>query len=363
MPARAARANACEQPLAVTCEPGFDFASPDYAALHAGSEATAFQHPIWLSAMTRHLLAPRRAEAATIVGRDRIDGSMRFVLPLIRRAKSAVTLIESFDLGVSDYSAPVTAGGFTPDDQTAASVALALPSHDVLRIKPCADVAANLWRSFLEGRTEQLDFSAHASTFEGGFDAWRSQAFVQEMRGQLDRKRKRFFKQQGAALRLLADPDEIRDAVASLRRLRTGRFGGDPIQDAFVHDFYADVAVSGAPSGFARTYALSADGVDVGYTFNLAWKGRLHYLLIGCDYEQFGKHSPGLILYDETMRDWHAAGGEVFDFTIGDEPFKGQFGAVSTPMFQLRAAASWRGRLAMAAHEARDRLRGTKQTA
>ncbi len=95
----------------------------------------------------------------------------------------------------------------------------------------------------------------------------------------------------------------------------------------------------------------------MGYAFGLTHAGRFDYLLIGCDYERHGRHSPGLMLFDRMIDDWAASGGSVFDFTIGDEPFKTDFGAKPTPMFELRGVPTVRGRIFLALKEARDWLR------
>ena len=145
-----------------------------------------------------------------------------------------------------------------------------------------------------------------------------------------------------------------------MQALRAGRFEGDMIQQDFVRDVYAEVAVEGAATGFARTYSLMLGKDAVGHVFGLTHGGRFHYLLIGCDYEAHGRHSPGLILYDAIIAGWIADGGDAFDFTIGDEGFKKDFGTEPTAMFELATAPTWRGRLARAAFDARDRLRQSR---
>ena len=83
------------------------FQSADYAALHARSKATAFQHPLWLQALHKHLTPSRGAQGVTLVGRPGPGEPPCFVLPMIARKLSGVTILESADLGVSDYAAPV----------------------------------------------------------------------------------------------------------------------------------------------------------------------------------------------------------------------------------------------------------------
>mgnify|MGYP000949867055 FL=1 len=102
------------------------------------------------------------------------------------------------------------------------------------------------------------------------------------------------------------------------------------------HAFYVEVAERGAQSGLARTYRLSCGGETVAVLFGLIDGDRFCYLVLGCDYASFGRFSPGMIMFDDAMRDWFGSGGAVFDFTIGDEAFKAAFGCRRTAMLRFR---------------------------
>jgi hypothetical protein len=138
---------------------------------------------------------------------------------------------------------------------------------------------------------------------------------------------------------------------------RYSGFAGDLIQDDRVRDFYATVAVEAGDGRLAEIYRLDIGGAPAGYVYGLGHRGRFYYLLIGCDYENHGRASPGLVLYDRIIADWIGRGGDVFDFTIGDERFKADFGTETTPMFALVDAPTWRGKLALAAFRAHAQLR------
>lgn len=341
--------------VTIAREDEFDFRSSEYATLYDASSATAFQHPLVLDALYSALAPHRNAEKHVLVGRDR-TGRLAFVLPLLRRWKAGVALLEATDLGVSDYACPIVANGFAPAPDLAQEIAEVLPTHDILRIRPVREETVPLWAQFLVAEPRQLDFSAHATDLRAGYEAWRSQALEPGFVKYLDRRKKRFLKSGEARLRLNEHPDEIAGAINAIRMLRAGRFDGDLIQHEVVRDFYTAVAVRGAAVGLARTYSLMLDGQSIGHVFGLTHAGRFNYLLIGCDYETHGRHSPGLILYDTIIEDWVAAGGSTFDFTIGDEPFKADFGTVPTPMYMLLSTPTWRGRLARATFDAREQL-------
>ena len=342
----------------------FYFGSSAFADLFGRSDATAFQHPLWLGALHRIWAPARGADPVTVVGRSG-DGALCFVLPLLLRRVSGVALLETADLGVSDYAAPVADARWwsarEKDGALARAVARALPGHDVLRIKPVRPEHLPLWTAFLDGDVRPLTFGAHALRVRGQMGDWRAVCLQDSFARRLARKHKRFFKAPGARLRVLREPCEIADAIERMARWRAGRFAGDVIEESAALAFYRAVAVDGARTGFAQTYALEVGGEIIGLSFGIAADGRLNYLLIGCDYARFGSHSPGLLLYEGMIDDWIAQGGEVFDFTIGDEPFKTDFGTHRTSMAEITRAASWRGSLALAAFRLRERWRGPGQ--
>ena len=107
------------------------------------------------------------------------------------------------------------------------------------------------------------------------------------------------------------------------------------MQSAAGFAFYTAVAACGQRSGLARTYRLMCGSEPVAVLFGLVHHRRFHYLVLGCDYSKFGRFSPGMIMFARAMDDWFENGGEVFDFTIGDEAFKAALGCKRTAMHRL----------------------------
>lgn len=51
---------------------------------------------------------------------------------------------------------------------------------------------------------------------------------------------------------------------------------------------------------------------------------------------RYARYSPGFLVLDHVMAEWAAGGGTIFDFTIGDEPFKADFGCSRTTVHEFR---------------------------
>jgi CelD/BcsL family acetyltransferase involved in cellulose biosynthesis len=62
---------------------------------------------------------------------------------------------------------------------------------------------------------------------------------------------------------------------------------------------------------------------------------------------RYRRLSLGLLTIEDTLRATVEAGHSIYDFTIGDYPWKLQFGAASLPMHEWVHARSIRGQLSL----------------
>lgn len=322
----------------------------DYGRLFARSGATAFQNPLWLETFYRTLAPARDAEPVLVAGHAGPDPV--FLLPMTRRRLKGITLLEAADLGVCDYCAPVVdrawAQRLAVQPGLRAAVARACGPHDVLRIRNIRPEQLSLWQSAFDAPAIRLDFSAHETALQADYAGWSAQAYSGSFAKYLKRRKNRFFKLDGARLVRIAAGDAAANDIEALAALREGRFEGDMIAMDAVRRFYAQVARQGTGAGYASVYRLECEGEAIGHVFGVDHDGRFHYLLIGCDYEAHGRHSPGLLMYDAIIEKHCAQGGGVFDFTIGDEPFKADFGTRAVPIHAMEKALTLRGRIALA---------------
>jgi len=313
----------------------FDFGSTEFHLLFDRARASAFQHPDWLSAFYRHLAPAHGVEPLVVTGRDD-NGDLQLVVPLVhRRAEGGPGSIEYAFLGVTDYVCPIIADGLRLDEKTAQAFRRALGAHGGLKIGPVHDQHVQQWRSLLGSEPRVLGFGAHAVRFGFPYGEWRRANLGSHRAAALDRKARRL--DDTGALRLeLLEADAVRPAMMAGRDFRSGRFPDDPLQTAHGLEFYFDVATSGARSGLAQTWRLVSGESTVALVFGLIDKSSFRYILLCCNYVAHARYSPGRVALDRVMAAWAARGGEAFDFTIGDEPFKADFGCTRTPMHEFR---------------------------
>jgi CelD/BcsL family acetyltransferase involved in cellulose biosynthesis len=309
-----------------TATADFDFASDEYRALFLRSRCSPFQHPDWLSPFYRILAPAHRAEPLVVVGRRADSGALAIVVPLVRRRSGSGVAIEYAFLDVSDYAASVIDQAIMAagDDSLARGFLRALGRFDCLEIAPIRDDDLAAWRMLLAVEPVALGFGAHHLQRP---DSPRRSA-------ELARKARRLAEQGPLTLDVVG-PDSIREVMEAARRFRHGRFARDPMQSAASFEFYVEAATRGERSGLARTYRLSCGTDLVAMLFGLAHGRRFHYLVLACDYPKYGRCSPGMIVFDRAMAHWFEGGGEIFDFTIGDEAFKAGLGCARTPMYRI----------------------------
>lgn len=344
-------------------EEDFDYGAPDYSRLLQHSNATAFQHPVWMDAMRTCLLEQHNSRLMTLTVRE-TNGALVFAMPLIARARHGLRLLEMPDFGVTDYNAPVLAPELAQDMEwltgLRAELMRCLPSHDVFRIRKVRAEHQQTLRTLFPGDWCQLEYSAHATDPFEDHALWRNTALRPSFVKTLDRKKRGFFKSGDGQVRKLTESEEVGDAVKFIARIRQGRFEKDLMQLEAYRRFYTSLAEK--DETFAKVFVLESGSDTVGVLLGLVRGRRFYYLLIGCDYEGYGKYSPGYILYDEVFRMFIEEGGEIFDFTVGDEKFKFQFGAKSSALFELEQGASFPGKMAVAAKKALQKLKLRQET-
>lgn len=316
----------------------FDFQSDEYRNLLRSADATAFQHPDWLTSFYRHCAVPGEVEPLIVVGRATGSGDLCLVAPLLKRRTGGSVTLEHASLGVTDYACVVATPDIRPACRDRPEISRQfsdiVDAYGALRIEPIRSEHLPLWQALVGGTTASMAYRAHELTFGSPFRQWRPRSFGRARASGLDRKARRLAEY--GSLRLeVATGYEVRRAILQVRDFRGSRFVDDPLHRPAMLDFYSEVAERGQRSGLSRTYRLACADGTIAILFGLIQGARFCYLLLGCDYPTYGKYSPGLVMLDMVMAAWAAEGGAIFDFTVGDEPFKADFGCEAIPMYRL----------------------------
>ena len=335
----------------VAREDDFDFQSPEYAALYDRSHATPFQHPVWLSSLYE-VLAPRRKAQKRVITVRGEDGRIVLVLPFVRRRLGLLRLIEYADLGVNDYAAPVldseAAASLAADRQVPKKIRRMLGRFDLLRIERVAD-SPDLMLSLIAGATAKRHaYDTHIVDLPENAEAWRAQLDPKFSR-HLERKYKRLRPKGERRLRIIDDIAEVESTMERMQAFRAARFaehrGTDLVQDPDCFSFYSAVARAGVEKGPSSLAVLEVAAEPAAVALNLIDRDRDIYVLVGYDVERLRNYSLGLLIVDELVQDAIGRQQAYFDLTVGDEPYKADFGAHPRPVFEIRVQRTLLGRI------------------
>ncbi|WP_172891501.1 GNAT family N-acetyltransferase [Cohaesibacter sp. ES.047] len=305
--------------------------------------------------MQRHIRKLSSVEERTLIMRCSQSGRLLGLVPLTARRKMRATILEYANLGLVDYALPTLhpdIWNWVPDPVTlGVKLSETLGAYDMLRIKHMPADNPEIMRLFPNAYMERASFSAHAVELGPDYDEWRQTAISKAERKSRDKKRRAMLRNGEWQMRVLTDPIEIRTAFEYLRVYHKDRYadrpGFDMLQDPASFDFYVDLAINEAESGFARTYQFTYDDRVAAVQFGIADRGRYVYLMMGLDYQRMSKYSPGLLMTEDIARDCIDRGMTLFDLAVGDEPYKAKFGTKSTPIYTLWHAHSMLGSVGM----------------
>jgi CelD/BcsL family acetyltransferase involved in cellulose biosynthesis len=176
----------------IAIEQGFDFLSPDYAALFDNSAATAFQHPLWLDSLYTRLASHAGATPLVVVVRHRPAGTLAMVLPLLRVRRGPIRSVEFADLRVSDYQAPVCSpqifSELLKDESACAEIRCLVRPFDLLRMTKLPDGRLPIENLLAAPRRIAMDTNAYATVLVAPFEQWRTSALDRSYQKELAKK-------------------------------------------------------------------------------------------------------------------------------------------------------------------------------
>ena len=199
----------------VQAQDSFDFLSDEYAELFLHSQATAFQHPLWLDRLYAKLAPHVGAQPLIITVRSRADGRLAMVLPLLRQRRGAMRVVEFADLRVSDYASPVcdefTFARILHDTSACEAIRRALMPYDLIRIQKMGDGCMALERLLDLKPRVAMKMSAHAVPLDAPFSQWRMDNIGELISEGTRQERSPTAAQRAGPVRMLVRPEHDQD--------------------------------------------------------------------------------------------------------------------------------------------------------
>ena len=336
----------------VSIDNSFDFLSSEYATLFDNSVATAFQHPLWLDSLYRHLASVGGTKRLVLVVRRRRGGELALVLPLVRVRRGPLRTVEFADLRVSDYLAPICSESsfaeLVQDTAACREIRRLLKPFDLFRIPKLRDGTVSLEKLLDAPARAFMDTNSYAVGLKDSFEDWRATALDRSYQKELAKKLRQLHRK-GNVRFTREDTPDIVATLEMMKQYRGPRFhargDGDLLQRPEYFAFYSDIALRGLGT-FSRLYAMRMDDRVIAAVLGLCHKGTFLVIMGAFDIEGFKSQSIGSLMFERVAQDCIERRDRVLDFTIGDEPYKKLFGAQASPMWAITRTGSAAGSLA-----------------
>jgi CelD/BcsL family acetyltransferase involved in cellulose biosynthesis len=312
-------------------------------------QETAFQHPLWFGAWYS---AFNEASPLVAIVCDAVTGRKVALVPLIRRVRHGVRIVEFADLNVTDYNAPILRPGVTFDMAEAQAISRALVAElrkmpggvDAIRLqKMPSKLAGGINPLVLLGREGSSSLNGNIIETGDDFEAYRTSI----RRIQMPRYWRVFNRHPGAAFRVIDSVDEalkmvdVMDAQQQARMQKLGlRF---VLNDKAHARFYRDLVRRGLAEGYAIVSALTCDEAVVATMLGIRQDDYFVVLRISNAGASWAHCSPSKLVVERTMAALHGQGVRRFDLSVGNYAFKRRFGAVQFPLTDASVALGWRG--------------------
>src|SRR5262249_41447183 len=152
---------------------------------------TAFQAPLWMDRMHRQLAPALEAQQKTITVRDRNDGSLLAVFPMITQRSSGVTIMQPADFGLCDYNCAVAENTvlerMAADQGVRQALRKTLKGADLMMFRKVRSDSFDVGRLFDRSRHSAGENPAYACEVGSDFDHWRLKVLKRKFTKELGR--------------------------------------------------------------------------------------------------------------------------------------------------------------------------------
>jgi len=194
------------------------------------------------------------------------------------------------------------------------------------------------------------EYSAHAATLSDNWEQFYASKTSSSTR-QTDRRKLRRLGEQGEVQFVEIPPHAAASTLSALveqKRVSYARMGiGDMFSRPGYLGFYQALAANSGLRDVVHFTRVNLGDEPIATGLGLRFNSR-YYLIVHSYQEQFSKFSPGMHHIRELLHYAIDQKMQVFDFTIGDEPYKDQWSDILSPLFRYYHSESIRGRMVVA---------------
>lgn len=329
----------------------------EWRAFEQRADCSVFQSFGWLSTWQLHIGARKDVRPAIVIGRD-ARGEILFLLPLSVEPRGFVRHLMWLGSELSDYNAPLLAPDFS--QRLGPRRCLSLWPEILRRIQGqqelCFDLIHFVRMPEMVGVQQNpfrhLPVTTHPSgvylthlgaDWETFYAARRSPSTRQRDRT----KRNRLGKIGEVKLVTPQAAEEIAQSFDTLMAQKSRSFAAIGVGNIFERpgypEFYRSLATAPATRDIAHVSRLDVGTTSAAINLGLTFRGCYYHVLASYDDSEVSRFGAGAAHLHELMRYAIETGCKVFDFTVGDEPYKRDWSDTHASLFDYVAMARWRG--------------------
>jgi CelD/BcsL family acetyltransferase involved in cellulose biosynthesis len=324
----------------------------DWRAFEERADCTVFQTFDWLSTWHRHIGVRERGKPVIVIGRH--QGAILFVMPFA--FDPASRKIGWLGTSLCNYNGPLLARDFSqrvsPSQflQIWGQVRRLLRSamgHDVIDLEKMPDTIGGQPNPFCRlGVTSHVN-NAYLTALVGDWETYYAAKRSSNTR-RSDRKKQRRLAECGEVRFLTAaGPDEVERTLDALIEEKTASYAKLGVDNMFnrpgYRDFFLDLATGTQSARLTHLSRIDVGNETAAANFGLVFRGTYIYLLAGYNDGDLGRFGPGSLQLLEMFQYAFGRGLKVFDFTIGDEPYKRDWYDTEMRLYDHASAATLRG--------------------
>ncbi len=330
----------------------FEEAESIWRPLDASPSTYLFQRFVWLK-QWYDAVGYRRHKLCLLLVED-VQARWRVLAPLGITWKGPFRVLTWLGGKVTDYQGPLVAGEDRADLRERLPVIWAeakmhLPPFDVAHFvhQPAvlADGSDNPWLA-LGGWSAGTSYQ---TMLEGSWPSFYETQVKPRIRADSKRQRRRLA-EAGEVRFLLAEGLEevaaLTEVMIRQKRRRYEEIGAeDVLSDEAYRRFYHHVGAALQREGMVHVSALVCGEEVVATHWGAVVNGRFYFLMPTFEGGAWRRFSAGRILLEEVLRWAFEHRLRVFDFTVGDEPYKLEWSTAKIKIFSWIEPASIAGRL------------------
>jgi CelD/BcsL family acetyltransferase involved in cellulose biosynthesis len=326
----------------------------DWRAFEERADLTAFQTFDWLSTWLRNIGAAEGCKPVVVIGRH--EGTVLLLMPFALEVSSGLRKVTWLGSYLCNYNGPVLASDFarrvSPSQfiqlwRDIQSLLRQQLGHDIVDLEKMPTMIGEQANPFCAMRVTPHVNDAYMTVVGSDWDAYYAVKRSSSSRRTDRKKRKRFAEHGETRFITAGNRDEVVRCVDELideKRRAYAKLGvANMFEWAGYRDFFIDLATNPQSSRLSHASRVDVGEKTVAANFGLIYRGRYYYILAGYDDGELARFGPGAMQLQDVMRYAAENNCPVFDFTIGDDPYKREWCDAEISLYDFVSPASWRG--------------------